>query len=115
MNFFTHEVKNLRAAFPAAKSTLENDFQDFELAAINNLGVLRNQAHMYLDTKIRFFPNDPNPKAPDVPAAHSAYITIYYGNGDNLDKIVQKIIDALEPNYRILIGKNWYTTCIPSL
>ena len=48
MNFFVHEVKKLKAAFPEEKATLESDFEDFELSAINNLGVLKNQAHLYL-------------------------------------------------------------------
>lgn len=48
MNFFVHEIRNLKKAFPSAKADLENDFEDFELAAINQLGVLKNQPHLYL-------------------------------------------------------------------
>ena len=59
----------------------------------------------YLDTKIRFFPNDPNPKAPDVEAAHSAYITVYYGDGRTIKSILNDVIEALDPNYQIMIGK----------
>ena len=57
-----------------------------------------------LDTTVRFFPNEPNPKSPDVPAAHTAYITVYYGDGRNIDTVLDDIINAVSPNIKILVG-----------
>ena len=48
MNFFVHEIRKLKEAFPNKTATLETDFEKFELEAINDLGVLKNQAHLYL-------------------------------------------------------------------
>jgi len=118
MNFFVYEVRNLREAFPNKKAPLEEDFKDFELEVINSFGALKNHAHYYIgktrtiiiyltvikDTAIRFFPNEPNPKSPDVPAAHTAYITVYYGDGRTMETIIDDIINAVSPNIKILIG-----------
>jgi len=48
MRFFVHEIRKLKEAFPNKTSTLEADFDAYELEAINNLGVLKDQAHIYL-------------------------------------------------------------------
>jgi len=48
MNFFVHEIRALKKAFPEEEATLKEDFQQFELDIVNNLGVLKHQPHLYL-------------------------------------------------------------------
>ena len=48
MNFFQYEIRNLIKNFPHEKATLEDDFLDFELDAIKDLGVLKKASHLYL-------------------------------------------------------------------
>ena len=52
MFFFPYEVKNIIAAFPNQKAPLEADLNDFELEAVGQLGLLKNETHLYLG-KIR--------------------------------------------------------------
>ena len=52
MNFFAHEIRKLKDAFPNKTASMETDFEEFELDAINNLGVLKHQAHLYLGTRL---------------------------------------------------------------
>ena len=57
----------------------------------------------FSDTTIRYFP--PKNEDPDKPRPHVAYITCYIGNGRSIDKIIADITDAIDPNYRIFVGK----------
>ena len=45
---FTHEIENLKEAFPDMKASIEEDFEVFEQEAINKMGVLKNQPREYL-------------------------------------------------------------------
>ena len=49
--FLIHEIKNLQELFPFEQATLHEDFEDFELDVINDMGLLKNKAHYYLDTQ----------------------------------------------------------------
>jgi hypothetical protein len=105
MLFFTAEIDQLKELFAYEKSDLERDFDEVELKAISNLGVLRHSAHLYLDTNVKFFPSKTtHPYNAELPAAHSCYITCYYDDKRNLDKILPKIFDIMHPNYKISIG-----------
>ena len=108
MLFYETEIDQLKELFAFEKSDLEKDFNDIELDAINKLGVLRHSAHLYLDTNIKFFPTNGSihPQNPDLPPAHTAYITCYYDEKRNLDYILPKIFDIMHPNYKISIGEN---------
>ena len=48
MSFFKFEIDNLEKLFPSGKATLEDDFEDDELEAMDNLGVLKGRPHLYL-------------------------------------------------------------------
>ena len=48
MTFFKFEQTNLEELFPNAKASLEEDFEDDELIAMDNLGVLKGSPHLYL-------------------------------------------------------------------
>ena len=48
MSFFKFEIDNLEKLFPSGKATLEDDFEDDELEAMDNLGVLKGSPHLYL-------------------------------------------------------------------
>ena len=49
MNFPSYEIEDIIESFPSEKSTLEDDFEDFELAAIHEQsGVLKKYPHIYL-------------------------------------------------------------------
>ena len=48
MAFFKFEQDNLVEFFPDKKATLEEDFTEDELEAMQNLGVLKGSPHLYL-------------------------------------------------------------------
>ena len=48
MSFMNFELEGLAKAFPTEKASLENDFDTEELEAIDNVGVLRGNPHIYL-------------------------------------------------------------------
>ena len=48
MTFFKFELDRLEELFPRGKATLEDDFEDDELEAMDNLGVLKGSPHLYL-------------------------------------------------------------------
>ena len=48
MAFFAHEIDLLKKSFPNQTADLESDFDSDELDAIENVGVLRGNAHYYL-------------------------------------------------------------------
>ena len=48
MSFFEHEVNALKELFPDKTAALEKDLEPEELAAVQNLGVLKFDAHLYL-------------------------------------------------------------------
>ena len=106
MLFFKSEIEDLEQLFAFEKSDLENDFDEIELDAINQLGVLRHSSHLYLDTNIKFFPTkgQAHPQGSDLPPAHTAYITCYYNEKTNLDDILPKFFDIMHPDYNISIG-----------
>ena len=109
MLFFEQEINELKELFAYEKSNLELDFDEIELAAINNqIGVLRHSNHTYLDTNIKFFPSTgpAHPQNPDLPPAHTCYITCYYDEKRNLESILPKIFDIMHPNYKISIGES---------
>ena len=58
MNFFEYEITKLAEKFAHVKSTIEDDFEQFELDAINQLGVLKNENHLYLGN-CQIFKNKP--------------------------------------------------------
>ena len=51
MTFFQFELDHLSKIFPNEKAPLKSDFDDEELAAIDNVGILRNSPHLYLGRK----------------------------------------------------------------
>lgn len=51
MSFFEHEVAALKELFPDKTATLEKDLEPEELVAVQNLGVLKFDAHLYLGKK----------------------------------------------------------------
>jgi hypothetical protein len=106
MLFFEQEMDQLKELFPFEKSSLEDDFEEVELDAIKNLGILRFSSHLYLDTNIKFFPTTGkiHPQNPELPPAHTAYITCYYDDNRCLDKLLPKIFEIMHPNYNISIG-----------
>ena len=55
MSFMKFELAALAKAFPAEKANLEDDFDIEELEAIDNVGVLRGNPHIYLG-KIKNLP-----------------------------------------------------------
>ena len=48
MSFFPHEIELLKKAFPFKTADLESDFDQEELEAIENIGVLKGNPHYYL-------------------------------------------------------------------
>ena len=48
MAFMNFELKALAKAFPNKPADLEGDFDDEELDAIANVGVLKGNPHIYL-------------------------------------------------------------------
>ena len=48
MAFFKFEQENLVKFFPDKKATLEEDFTEEELEAMQNLGVLKGSPQLYL-------------------------------------------------------------------
>ena len=48
MSFFDHEISALKELFPDKTATLEKDLEPEELVAVQNLGVLKFDAHLYL-------------------------------------------------------------------
>ena len=55
MFFPQYEVLALIKNFPNMKAPLETDFEDYELAAIKKLGVLKNETQFYLGkARLRF-------------------------------------------------------------
>ena len=48
MSFLDFELEKLATAFPNATADLEDDFNTEELEAIDNLGVLKGNPHIYL-------------------------------------------------------------------
>ena len=48
MSFAKFELEALAKAFPPATADLEGDFDDDELEAIDNVGVLKGNPHIYL-------------------------------------------------------------------
>ena len=48
MSFLKFELDGLAEAFPKKPANLENDFDDEELAAIDDIGVLKGNPHIYL-------------------------------------------------------------------
>lgn len=48
MSFMNFELEALAKAFPTEKASLESDFDTEELEAIDNVGVLRGNPHIYL-------------------------------------------------------------------
>ena len=48
MAFMNFELKALAKAFPNEPADLEGDFDDEELDAIANVGVLKGNPHIYL-------------------------------------------------------------------
>ena len=46
--FNQHEIDNLSTAFAHTKAPIETDYKDFELEAMDALGVLKNHPHVYL-------------------------------------------------------------------
>ena len=119
MEFFNHEVERLTKLFPHEKATLEDDLagsslilfkhlvlkqiSDFELDVIKSFGSLKYHAHYYLDTRIRFLPSKSDD--PSKPKPREAYITCYIADGSTVEKIIDDITDAMNPNYKIFIGK----------
>ena len=57
MAFMNFELKALRKAFPNKPADLEGDFDDEELDAIANVGVLKGNPHIYLGKIIVILPN----------------------------------------------------------
>ena len=53
MAFFKFETEKLAEFFPDKKATLEEDFSDEELAAMDNLGILKGPPFLYL-SKLKF-------------------------------------------------------------
>ena len=53
MSFMKFELENLAKAFPAMTADLENDFDVEELEAIDNVGVLKGNPHIYLGIFLR--------------------------------------------------------------
>lgn len=51
MSFLKFELDDLAEAFPKKPANLENDFDDEELAAIDDIGVLKGNPHIYLGEK----------------------------------------------------------------
>ena len=51
MSFKNFELEALVKAFPSETATLEEDFSDEELKAMDNVGVLRGDPHIYLGKK----------------------------------------------------------------
>ena len=101
MLFFEKEINELNTLFAFEKSDIEKDFDDIELKAIGDLGILKYSSHLYLDTNIKFFPTKGNalPQNPDLPPAHTCYITCYYDEKRNLNTLLPKIFDIMLPNY----------------
>ena len=58
MSFFKFEIEHLKKIFPDEKATLENDFENDELLAIDELGILRNMPHLYLGKFSNFLTRD---------------------------------------------------------
>ena len=48
MSFFKFELEKLEKMFPDEKATLEDDFTEDELEAMDNLGVLKGSPQLYL-------------------------------------------------------------------
>ena len=48
MSFLEHEIEALKQMFPDKPASLQQDLDEHELAAIENLGVLKYQPHFYL-------------------------------------------------------------------
>ena len=48
MKFNKYEIENLIKTFPYEKASLFTDFEQFELDAISQLGVLKDESHLYL-------------------------------------------------------------------
>ena len=119
MFFFKSEINDLIELFPYKKASLESDFEKFELDTIAGFDSLKQNGHYYLgkawiyirglilisDTRLRFFPHK-NTLGSEIVEAHTAYITVYYEKGNFLEDVLEKIIDTVHPNYKILIGKN---------
>ena len=47
-----------------------------------------------------------HPADQNLPAAHTAHVTVYYEVGRTLETLIPKIFDIMLPNYRILIGND---------
>ena len=59
------------------------------------MGVLKNQAHIYIDSQIRFFPGTKGRLNSDIPSARTIRITVYYDSDTNIPSIIDKIVDVL--------------------
>lgn len=54
MSFFNFEIEHLKKIFPEEKASLKSDFDNEELLAIDELGVLRHMPHLYLGNFLNF-------------------------------------------------------------
>jgi hypothetical protein len=48
MNFFPFEKDALEKCFDYKKATIEDDFDGYEIEAINSLNMLKNNSYIYL-------------------------------------------------------------------
>lgn len=48
MSFFQFEIEHLKKIFPNESASLKDDFDESELEAIDEVGVLRGAPHLYL-------------------------------------------------------------------
>ena len=44
--------------------------------------------------------------------AHTAYLTIYYEKSNSLEEVLDQIIESVHPNFKILIGLNFFSDYI---
>ena len=51
MSFKNFELEALAKAFPSETATLEEDFDEEELKAMDDMGVLKGNPHIYLGKK----------------------------------------------------------------
>jgi len=61
---------------------------------------------IYLDSNIRFFPDKKSSDSGER-LSHTAYITVYCGDGRPFDSIIDGVVEAIDPNYQILFDA-WF-------
>ena len=58
---------------------------------------------LFSDTRLRFFPNGKSTSS-EIDKANTAYLTVYYEEKNSLEDVLDRIVECVHPNYKILIG-----------